>query len=378
MQYAKRFTGNQETSNAQKSTEFSINALTDEQWESITDRVNKEKITKRLTDGIFFRQFMTETKNSYEDIFNALTKRNTRRSSRKEPPKQSSTMSHYRSARYLKIDNAYNPLIVQGESSPSTPPSTPPPIRKTKLDDVVTPTKHPLPLKQTPNKTRYREIFNTRNNHLFIPVTPSIPKTNSDIPAPGLNTLQKLHYERPDLSVTKSRISLNKITARAGKPRPFSQLQLTGATAQNIFIAEGSTEAVSAHGREYHWSHLIAFSLGGNQDAQNLVPTTACSNYNTLNAIERKIHKQLSESKDPAAYVDVEVRPIYGANHDSLIPEALIYELHWNSSEATESEIHIIKTQSKTPYSPKMLDTFNYFRQADDDAFTPINSLSPF
>jgi len=257
------------------------------------------------------------------------------------------------------------------ENAASSPPKQ---TRRTRLKNVMTPSYKPIPLKETPGGTRVRQIFSGCGRQLFVPNSPTQSKIPNTMQTTIHEKLPKLHYERPAQTSKTCRVTLSQIDARAGAARRTSQRQLTGASALDVFIAEGANHSDDVHGRDRHWAHIIAFCLGGEQRADNLVPTTASANYNTLDAIERLIPIRLRSSQNPVDYVDIKATIRYDdEDKDSLIPVEIIYELSWEEQSVPHTETHYIKTTTTTRYTDAMLKTFAAVRDekvgalVDDD-----------
>lgn len=341
--------------------------LTQEEWVKLEKEIVSHKIKKISSTNVL--GLLSEiTGKQYDFLETALRKTHEPRTTRNAAPSKPSSTLSFHNHRHKPYDTV-SPLIMKKD--PTKPPiTTPKGVRSAELADVITPGHKPFPLQQTPEGTRYRKVASIQKRELFSKATPDKPKT-----AGQPLQASRFHYKRPESTKNTCRVTLEKIKERSGKKRRVSQRQLTGGTALEAFKMEGFSQAENAHGREFHWSHLIAHFLGGKHTAQNIVPTTARANYNTLNTIEFFISEKLSSTQNPIPYIDVEVTTRYG-DDTSLVPAELIYKLTWKEKGEDQEDSYHIKPDSTTDYR-QMFQAFAALRGKQVDADENNDELAP-
>jgi hypothetical protein len=97
------------------------------------------------------------------------------------------------------------------------------------------------------------------------------------------------HLEKFEFKVTREIIH-----SRKGKSRFQTQKQvMNGKPAIEVLIELGLPICPAEDGRKYHWAHRHGWAVGGEQAKENLDPSTAGSNYQTLFKVEKPIHDLL-------------------------------------------------------------------------------------
>lgn len=188
-------------------------------------------------------------------------------------------------------------------------------------------------LYRTPGGKTARPLYNNGLNSLYKHLTPENQRVRPQDISIGelMQRLPAMHVEQAGPVVYTA--TLDNMNERQGEPRRQSARSITGASAAEIFRANGVTICPDQN-NAHHWAHLIAHFLADSseiassisgKDVVNLVPTTAAANYNTLHTIELHIAKLLQESQTDK--VHIQVTPKY--NGDNLIPYSLVYILSW-------------------------------------------------
>lgn len=193
------------------------------------------------------------------------------------------------------------------------------------------------------NHTKVGELCKIGNYSLFKPFTPVGGKQNRgrlELPDVSVKTklpkLKAKHAEPIEFIAT-----LDSMLLRAGNPRLQSQKTIMKGSCSDVFRAHGIL-ITSQEGRYYHWAHLIGYFLGGVHEPTNLIPSTAAANYNTLEAIELYIQKELLSKK--TNQIKISVTPQY--NGESNIPDVLTYTLDWTIKSGPRSETFYIRPKS--------------------------------
>lgn len=128
-------------------------------------------------------------------------------------------------------------------------------------------------------------------------------------------------------------VTAEDIYARMGVKRPVSQTQvMAGKSAKDILIALGAIISQNQDGRDFHWAHRHGWSLNGAQAKDNLDPTTAGSNYDTLFKVEAPIKSLLLEQGVDCVLVKGEVQFF----DDVRLPKKITYVLSWGNGHSME------------------------------------------
>ena len=272
-------------------------------------------------------------------------------------------------------DTKENPLILENTQSsiPFHSPMRQLNVRVEKLEPATPKCGHlDLHEKTTPGKTVVYCFFSNSAGSLFKKRTPRGPKGMVNITEASLS---KIEHDLPKLICARREpvsfeATLAKLMSRHGMRRRVGQFALTKATCKEVFKAHGVEVKLQSHGSEYHWSHLIAHFLGGDQTAENLVPGTASSNYMTLELVEKFIAEKLSNTKIKS--IGICVKPFYSG--ESLIPDQLIFNLHWKESGVDQTEQIIINPRSHRPVTKPIARTLQFLR---DQASPPEEDPQP-
>ncbi|MBA2709274.1 MAG: DNA/RNA non-specific endonuclease [Tatlockia sp.] len=313
-------------------------------WLELIRRFEKKE-HKYITRPFILVSFSTILKISLEQLENDTLRKQSKREVKIEI--SPSHTPHLKIANFKKKEGGENPLILNASSSEESKLHSPlrkTGVRITELSPVV-PERGYQEVYATPGKTKVRPFFSNDCGTLFKPLTPYGTKTEQGM----VNTTKsqrffiekkvpRINFDRPDtISFTAT---LEKLKNRQGTKRRLGQKQLMGASCCDVFKAHGSEELITINGRDYHWSHLIAYFLGGKHTEEEIIPGTAASNYNTLELVENFIALQLTEQGIDS--VDIQVQPCY--SNDSLIPDELIFHLSWHTPGSNVScfeKIHI-------------------------------------
>ncbi|CDZ78039.1 hypothetical protein BN59_02336 [Legionella massiliensis] len=302
------------------------------EWLELIRRFEKLSL-KHLTRRFLLDELSDITKTDYNAYIAQF--------SRDQPPRRVKVLSPLDSApqirsfkRRERYKDGENELIFQSTAGNLYLHS---PLRKTGARvaelEPATPEKGFTGLQRTPGGSKVRPYWGNSKGNFFKPLTPYGKKSESGMVeisknkrrAEVLEQIPALRFERPGPITFVA--TLEKLRARSNVRRRVSQLQVTGARCHDIFKAEGSDELITISGHDYHWSHLIAYFLGGEQSKENLIPGTAASNYNTLELVEQPIARKLIQ--EGVESIEITVTPSYTG--DSFIPDELIFSLKWGA-----------------------------------------------
>ena len=207
-------------------------------------------------------------------------------------------------------------------------------------------------VKKTPGGRKVHAVYRNGAGTLFKPVTPvgrdGMVDTEHARREEIEGALPMLDFSRCNEITFKA--TLANLHARRGKGRGVGQNALMKARCREVFIAHGTLGEILIQGNGYHWSHLIAHFLGGEQSKLNLIPGTAASNYNTLEVVEQFIAKKLLTKM--VLSIDINVEPTYRG--ESLIPDELAFELTWEESSRRYFETIRINPRSYQRFTRSM------------------------
>ena len=199
-------------------------------------------------------------------------------------------------------------------------------------------------VKKTPGGRKVHAVYRNGAGTLFKPVTPvgrdGMIDTQCARREEIEGALSTLDFSRCTEITFKA--TLAHLYARSGKGRGVAQNTLMKARCRDVFAAHDTKGDILIQGNRYHWSHLIAHFLGGEQSKLNLIPGTAASNYNTLEVVEQFIAKKLLTKK--VLSIDINVEPTYRG--ESLIPDELAFQLTWDELSRRYSETIRINPRS--------------------------------
>lgn len=316
-------------------------AVSRSEWLSLIEKFEQQK--RQVLNSTFFLITLSMIrKTSYYKITALLSREQPSRDAKAQVP--AVPMTPPQRKRYA-ADNGVNPLVAHTLLSPLNTKLQATGVRVVPLHPA-TPEKGELQTVRTPGHTKYRALCTVNSHTLFKPLTPvgQQPRTGRvDLSQANRENIAQavpnLNWKRP--STVTFIANLDILTERSNQSRRSNQTQLTRESASNVFRAHG-IQIESQDTRHYHWAHLIAYFLGGDQDTVNLVPSTAAANYNTLEAIELFIKDKLISKK--TAEIKISVEPKFSG--DELIPELLIYKLSWKEAAQDYTETFYINPQS--------------------------------
>lgn len=215
----------------------------------------------------------------------------------------------------------------------------------------ATPKKNQGALFKTPGGSHVKQVAQN-DFSLFMRKTPVTQKLKT----PDSNALPRtIKQITQPICFTATR---EKMEERKDVSRGFSQKQVMGVTSRSVFEAHGIN--IEPHNaRKYHWAHLVAWFLGGNQNSKNLVPSTAAANYNTLNCVENYILQKLVDGKIPR--IELQVIPEY--IDEEMIPNKITYKISYvDHNGKKEEDSFFIYPQSDTMFSEKSQNTIDVTR----------------
>lgn len=343
-----------------KKNDFSALMITQTEWLAIANRFDKLH-RQKITSSLFVDSLSVIRKVSIESLYLILSlPQPSRRVKRQAEPSDTVAKRNYNSFR-----EGENPLI--SDSSFSDPILKPQledkGVRFTKLSPSTPERKTGRPTFRTPGGTKVKPVFGSSSGHtLFQPESPS-SKVRNPI---SRSTLDKIKQQQPRLQYDKAEpiefiVTLESMQLRAGVPRRKNTM---GASASDVFSAHG----VETSSKLAHWAHLGAhylcapheiLSSNPNRETVNLVPASAASNYNTLEAVERFIEQKLKDKI--TSVIRVRVEPLYEG--EALIPSRLDYILNWKEEDVLKQEYFYIYPQSFHRLTKSMHQSFNVLRQ---------------
>jgi len=128
-------------------------------------------------------------------------------------------------------------------------------------------------------------------------------------------------------------------------------------TAIEIMRALGAIIEKNESGRKFHWAHRHGWSLNGEQSKENLDPTTAGSNYDTLFKVEAPLKKLLLNHEVD----EVLVKGSIEFDKTSGLPYKIKYHLSWGTEKYIEIVIdpmsHRVPTVSEHEMALSFLET---------------------
>jgi hypothetical protein len=252
--------------------------------------------------------------------------------------------------------------------------------------DPVTPKKGFSAVYQTPGKTLIRCTYENTEGSIYMPLSPEqlTPLRSSGmVRTAAAATAELLQQALPELSLARPggvdfTATLPKMLARRHLSRRVSQNALMKASCRDVFSAHGVDTIITQCGSKYHWSHLIAHFLGGEQEKENLIPGTSASNYNTLEVVEQFVASKLINGD--VLSVAIRVTPMF--SREALIPDELRFDLAWDEAGHHFKETIRINPRSHRRESPATLATIGLFRGASRslsfrEGSSPTSSSTP-
>lgn len=344
--------------------------LSNEEWRKALTLVEERKVRRLTRKALLI--VLSEVKHAdISKLINDLTKTSKNRTAKPVlSSNKEQTLKLYQ--RHIAGENR---LMFAGAKELHSP------LKKTGVRILTSPPRHvvsekPKVLLSPGESQKIRPVMSKESGTLYEAVTPEpIYKRSRQATASAETLRQKFPgyvYKRPGpINFT---INAESIENRRSVKRPVSQRQLTGAACVEVFKVEShGDERIVINGRQCHWSHLIAYFLGGAHSKDNLVPTSAAANYNILDTVERFIaDKILNSTKDERVReIRLEVTPYYAPENKGDIPDLLYFNLNWVSpghSDVRLKETIEIKPDSFRRYTSSMQKSFSVFRKVDEEA----------
>lgn len=310
--------------------------LTTEDWEKIVGYLNT---SKQLQPTQYNLLMIIELMTGIPNVCELLSKRNPVRATRKPttPYPLASTRKTARDRFFCSHPSTrYSTPTLVAQGTPQSP-QTPRKkilnefgVQFSSLENVNTPTQHPVPLKQHPgNNDKSARLcllarIGTADNpdsfrDIYAPYQPSILSDIGASTSEAQDQLTNLLYKQiSSLSVTISAKSISEARGR----RPHSSLKSVagGVSARDIFQKEGKSALLEDESLcPAHWGHAIARIFNGPDLPHNLMPQTAKSNSRmTWPIIESPLRNALLKGVEITALYTV--KPSYEADKRSLIP----------------------------------------------------------
>ena len=355
---------------------ISLLKLTDTDWLQLIAHAEKHQ-SVRLTATFILLALSKIKHEDYDKLVATLTVKQQPRAAKALVISQLTSQVKRRCLSQDDEDPSNNPLII--ESSPFDSPIKKMGVRVTELTPA-TPEHGYSEVKRTPDKTKVRLFFSNTQAAFFKKLTPNRPETT--LRPEGMANIEdasetKILHALPQLQVARIEAvhfvaTLEKLEARHGAQRRIGQNTLMRSSCRNVFEAHGVKVAVKCHGSYYHWSHLIAYFLGGEQSTDNLVPATAASNYNTLELIEQFVADKLRGGT--VSNIDIRVEPTYSG--ESLIPDEVIFHLSWMEANISNLEKIAINPRSYQRITQSMRSSVAFLREKAQiaDVDTPVDT----
>lgn len=341
--------------------------ITRNEWLLINSKIELNE-RKRISSIFIVHSLSTIRKVSYDLLSEQISKKQPRREVKKlDIPREKHATKRVFS--FFKNDDQPNPLILESNENNAH--------LEEQMKDVgaryetladATPERSYTTIKRTPNGSKARQLCTIGPNSLFQHLSPYSKDCSKegrlDLRQSSSKKVSRSLFAKPD--PIEFTATLESIQERSGKLRKISQKSLMGISSSDVFRSYGIIISAK-EGHYYHWAHLIAFFLGGPQDSINLIPSTAAANYNTLEAIELFIKEKLVNEETEE--IKIKVEPRY--TKDLLIPELLVYSLHWitvndDGLQKINEETFYINPQSYQRINQSMHKTINTLRDNEE------------
>ena len=304
-------------------------AITEDEWAQLA----KQKSSKV---ALILEKLSVTRQSSYRTLLKMLTVKEPSSRSAKTPAIINETTYQPKRRRSRNNDQDDNPLICASSEIPS-PFQTPirnSGVRMTELEPA-TPEYNYSDVKKTPGGTKVHALFSTYHSDskitLYKPFTPykrpgqvggminiehaSSAAVEQKLPKSGVTRQQPISFEA----------TLDRLNERKHTRRRVGQNTLMNSSCREFFEASGIKTTLKPHGSDYHWSHLIAYFLGGPQLRENIVPSSATANYKTLQLVEQFIANKLEQRCTSSILLCA--TPSYSG--ESLIPDEVQFCLTW-------------------------------------------------
>ncbi|WP_058494985.1 hypothetical protein [Legionella drozanskii] len=344
--------------------------LSREEWLKAQSLVEERQL-KRLTRKTLLIVFSETKHTDISKLINDLTKTSKSRAAKPvfNSNKEERPLKKYR--RYIEGENR---LMFAGATELHSP------LKKTGVRIMSSPPRRVFSEKPkvlwSPGETqKIRPVMTKKLGTFFEPITPEPPTQRTRRTTASAEIIRHQYpgyvYKRPGpISFT---ITSETMENRKGVKRPTSQRQLTGAPCVEVFKVEGyGDEHIVINGRQCHWSHLIAYFLGGIHSKENLAPTTAAANYNILDTVENFIADKIlnKDKEERVGELRLEVTPYYAPENKGHIPDLLYFNLNWTSPKHPNvylKETIEIKPSSFRRFTDRMQKSFSVFRKVEED-----------
>ena len=308
------------------------------EWLELASRFEEEN-RKTVTSGFFLHGLCEIKKTSYANLIQMMSvqreqpERSTKRA-RVEENDHTESNKKFKS-RYYKEVEEYSPLIFEATETNQELQSKleTMDVRCTTLN-IASPEKGFTNTMYTPErKTKVKPLCEINGNRFFIPFSPTKLEPTHLTKEEITKKLPKAIYQQA--TMREYTVTLETITQCKGKARSCSGKQLMGHSALEFMEAHQQ----KIEGKK-HLAHLQAHCLDGPQSQDNLVPSSAAANYNTLELVERHIIDLIETNKTDA--VHVRVTPQHEGN--TVLSNLLTYSLKWTdkSSSKDHNETHYI------------------------------------
>lgn len=326
---------------------------------------------KRLTSSFILTELSYIKKIDYADLVELISLKSMERFEKKSSDSHQLIHKKMSHPRHKASRNEPNHFIFESKDSFSHLNS---PIAKTGvriLNDLqqASPESGYSILKKTPGGSKVHPVYsNSLGLTLYKPTTPFGTSETKGQVKPQFNPkvvkqlIPTAVLKRPETKTFQ--ISINELMARQLSQRPISQTRLMRSSCKDFFNAHGCI-VMKEEKNKYHWSHLIAYFLGGDQSRENLIAGTAASNYNTLQIVEHFIANKLISQE--VHHFTLRAEPIF--SDDSFIPTELIFTISWIKDEQHHAEEIRINPRSHQSISASMRESIALLRnppEADD------------
>lgn len=209
-----------------------------------------------------------------------------------------------------------------------------------------------FPLTPDPdNRSRVRDsqgdsfvqMMTTSSVSVYVNESPSRERTERKVQFSDVR--QRLFTPQPTQEFEFT-VTANDVEKRLLEKRPLSQKQAKGQSANELFEEYGAiiVRKTKKKIESFHLAHRHGWVLGGPQDANNLDPSTAGSNYATLFTIESPlIHLVLEEG--------IEQINVTGKVHFDLrvpVPCKIVYDLSWGNGRTAQVSTYPLDRRSPT------------------------------
>lgn len=336
-----------------------INILRNE-WHQIIKRFNQLK-RQNLSAPFLINELSNIKRLDFEDVEAMLSLPNPQRKVKQSVKELSSNEAKESFKKRKRHDSNDNFIIAEQDNL-----GLPLPAKRL---EPATPSRVGTKRMRSPNGTRYRMFGEIDGRRLHTQDTPQKPRQNFS----SENLNNHIPTRSSEMTFEATRTSFEQ---RSGKSRPLSQRAIMGDSAHHVFLAHGDELAIHSRSQDYHWAHIVAYVLGGEHSARNLIPATAAANYTMLEAIERHLIDLLKTNR--SSKINIKVNLLYADEH-VLIPDELHFELSWSEPGLVENPINKfeqfhIKPRSETRLSRQMRDTLAALRASPQNEDAAQNS----